>query len=731
MNDSITYINLNNFIKTIDENDFSGDYALPGMSDPIRYFARDFWTLRNDNTISAKETGDSIIDYYQSGPSLITLVANKTKFLNDAPGSVLNKSFSMERWKEFVDSLQDYYGQVLYDNSFIYDHPVILSNASSEENNANYIKIKNIYNFFSNEYESLVSNQLLDVKTLPGILSLVNKSNTVEEREQEKIYKITYSGLISDELSESFLNSRQNNENLNRYFNSISKIYYSDENKSNLEILKSLNEEFLVDGNTIHSINNLQYIPFPFYADIRFSNESKKKNDFKNILVELPEVKKELIQFLSSEETDFKTFEYLKNTSPNSSSQIKVYDLKKWLQNGLRDNNFTRSEELSVLDTSYRSYRHVEYSSVVEKIKNNILPTVLPRFDYKNREKHQEILFYKIVKKQFGHDSDAIVQTIWIDPSDSEQIRYIDSQLKYSNEYYYNVYAYILNIGVQYSYFDYYSNRPADVRINHLAQGTYNINFSSRPTYEVCELEIGRISSICTQTPYAKPNVQFFKQDNRIGIRFVDTIGDQKQKYRILEDEDFKLLENVKKSQQEEETYINFKQNIEANKKIQIFRSTTKPKSYMSFQGKKYKTVSLNFTNTLYDSIVPGIKYYYTFRYLNDHDCPSNPSDIYELEIVDNDGHISLVTSTIDVDLTADIMDSKKLKRYLLIRPSLNQLQIKKDNILNTINDVDVGPNGPKIWNNTNKNFILKITSKKSKRIIEFDLNSIINRKNK
>jgi hypothetical protein len=66
------------------------------------------------------------------------------------------------------------------------------------------------------------------------------------------------------------------------------------------------------------------------------------------------------------------------------------------------------------------------------------------------------------------------------------------------------------------------------------------------------------------------------------------------------------------------------------------------------------------------------------------------------------------------------------MKRYLLIRPSIIQTRPTFSTNVSSVDEVEVGPDAEKVWN---KDFILRIRSKKTNRVLEFNLSSIINKK--
>ena len=88
------------------------------------------------------------------------------------------------------------------------------------------------------------------------------------------------------------------------------------------------------------------------------------------------------------------------------------------------------------------------------------------------------------------------------------------------------------------------------------------------------------------------------------------------------------------------------------------------------------------------------------------------------------DGYSYLNVSTLDITKGAEKSYFKNMKRYLLIRPSIIQTQVNTPETISSINDIRLGPAANSGWD---KKFILRISSKKTNRILEFNLKCKIN----
>ena len=159
---------------------------------------------------------------------------------------------------------------------------------------------------------------------------------------------------------------------------------------------------------------------------------------------------------------------------------------------------------------------------------------------------------------------------------------------------------------------------------------------------------------------------------------------------------------------------------------MEIYKNTIKPINALTFQGKLYKTYTFKNSISFSDRILPNTYYYYAFRELNNHGVPSNISEIFEVILKDEDGFTNLEYKSIDLEPKIEKLKTKEMKRYLLLRPSVLQTTPRISNNISSIDQVVFGPKGDKVWN---KNFILRIKSKKTNRILQFDLKAILDKK--
>ena len=164
-------------------------------------------------------------------------------------------------------------------------------------------------------------------------------------------------------------------------------------------------------------------------------------------------------------------------------------------------------------------------------------------------------------------------------------------------------------------------------------------------------------------------------------------------------------------------------------KKFEIYRLDNKPKSYSDFAPEnggvkmdlippttKGKYEGFGGTDFVFDngpqdlsivastaqfnsSVVPNKKYYYTFRVVDQEDYFSNPTPVYQVEIINDGGTIYPLIDVIDFDIENKLQTKKNIRKYLHIIPTL-------ENSLINLEDVD-------FENETAGSYINKLNGKK------------------
>ena len=175
--------------------------------------------------------------------------------------------------------------------------------------------------------------------------------------------------------------------------------------------------------------------------------------------------------------------------------------------------------------------------------------------------------------------------------------------------------------------------------------------------------------------------------------------------------------------------------------KFQVFRLTEEPTSYEQFSESligSFENNNMTENMVVLDNILPNKKYYYTFRSFNEFGSFSNPTAVYEVELIkDADDSRVLVNSILITENQDDLQKTSSLNfRSLLgINVADQQVAFNTENLQdasgdiptfkNKINIISLGNAGDsgelleKIWG---EKFKFRVRSNDSGKIIDFNV---------
>lgn len=718
----VIYVNSNIYSQNVEKNNFNKDAISSEIPDPIRYFSGNFWTLLRNNLIKCQV--DPLFKVSKIEDNIISLEADKTKFYEDViENGLLVKKFNKESWKEFITEKIPSETQIFEDYYINFSEPVNISEENTAiEKGVGYLNKEFIFNFYSPEYEALINDQIFDVTLLPTVYDIFSDKSTGTRTAEENLI-LSLGGYIQSNYVDSLATSNKTNQLLKEYFLEYSKKFTLPELGPVKKQIRDLNSLILLNADKLSvskKLNN-NYVPFPFYMEAKLSNYASEKTNFVHVLSNIGNTLQDLLVYIINQFTiKQKNFVYANNLDKPFEASLQEFDIKNWINSKV---NVTSSDRLITTDVA------VSYSNLINYLKDNLKIKTRKYDQFMNTSSHYDVIFYKIEKRQFNFNKqNKPINTVIMVPDEGEVIKYIDSQIKYGTEYYYTVSAHTMVIGTEYSYLPYYSDASSAEFERDITNGTYKLKIQTNASYKIFEIPLANFKGSVYETPYTKPIVKIDQQEQDLLISLLDSSTQSTEKFEIIENSDFQIFESIRLSQDNEdpETIVS-KINNSANTKIQIYKTTDYPTNYLSLQNKLYKTLSLNNNSKNFtDTIVNNNKYYYAFRYLNEHNIPSNISDIFEIQIINEDGYYYLETNIIDIKKPFPKQISKNMKKYLLIRPSIIQTQPRFEADVNRVEDIYLGPKGQNVWG---KPFVLKLTSKKTNRTLKFNFTATFDKK--
>ena len=332
---------------------------------------------------------------------------------------------------------------------------------------------------------------------------------------------------------------------------------------------------------------------------------------------------------------------------------------------------------------------------------------------YNGKLCYNETLMYKVEKYKFDDQGSEVLVSQFLIPnkSETENITLTDTQIKYDNLYYYRVKSINLVIGNEY-FFVFpddneiigsvkgYSRKQLKRAFD--TEGVCKLNYCNYPSLKIVEAPYyneERTEAILTRVVDCPPvppmvKVDVYKDDStRVHLSLNSAVGDYIANPTMISSADATIIEKVQQNQrneiaslekndisQESISKIRFKSDDPISS-FEIYRTEKFPIDYTGFKGALrtvVQTRSRFSSGAFIDDISPNVKYYYTFRSIDIHGYFSNPTMVYEVEIVRSNG---LSYPIIRVFYPGESIKTPKepvrdLNKFLEIRPNLEDAEI-------------------------------------------------------
>jgi len=337
---------------------------------------------------------------------------------------------------------------------------------------------------------------------------------------------------------------------------------------------------------------------------------------------------------------------------------------------------------------------------------------------------YNETLFYRIEKKNFAGD---IIQNFYVlNDSELNEVNLVDTQIKYGEQYTYQIFAIQFVIGNKYGYtpgppaggssifegtapYTYTSETTTGGGGHKGGAGKTTTNYyfqnlmaKTEQSIKLIEIPYVQPGAVRVQeAPPVPPNINFVPYrgiDNQVLITFNTGVDEYYDTYIPILPGEEEIINSTAITNSRGQTLFKSEGDVT---KFELFRISelhmpNGPKSYLDFgipKMAKRVTLSRDFGDPTYiDNIVPNTKYWYTFRTKDAKHSSldlapdfSNPTVVYEIQLINNEGAIYLILNTYDVNffnqqkLILEKQKTRSMRKYLHIQPSFKQTIINTD----------------------------------------------------
>ena len=618
-------------------------------------------------------------------------------------GSIINQNKDKFKFEKLVNENVD-----LRDNTFSLQMPFENSEMLNTLNliGASIVDIKENYNFYIKEYEKIATKSYSNSQenVLPNLYVL---NAILEEKTEEKDFLASLAkldGLI--ESGKDFLLNKSEKiifgikDSIGEYFDLFGLNY----------------EDLLINKRSLHNSykNKLSNVIFLSDATSKLNEINKKKYMFP-MSVELS---------IPTDKTTTIT-RTLMDSDLMDSFILKLYDLYKnnkfvAKESVITEQLFTqkinpgnqRSETVQTFSSKRKSINSVNISDLLEDIKQNpidlnksnytvigdttkymrtntnsmsfvnglrniIFNSKLNTFVKNNYRTYKDILdgkkcynetvAYRISK--YEKDSNVPIQNYWLaNNPDLDFLNIVDTQVKYEKEYTYKIFAYQFILG-----------NKIKQKINTAGTSDQNFKIDVQNLPEANLIEVELISTIkrVADTPPLSPEILFVPYmgvDNKIGLFLNGRTGEEKLEPINILETDKVVTSFYKKNLNNTVLY----KSDDISKRFEIMKLEKKPNSYQDFSKGFIKAVNTDIDQAttqsasaaaFIDNIEPNKKYYYCFRAIDTHEKISNPTQIFEVEMVNEKGMVFPVIKNYEFETPA-YTGVKEIRRFIKIKPA-------------------------------------------------------------
>ena len=339
---------------------------------------------------------------------------------------------------------------------------------------------------------------------------------------------------------------------------------------------------------------------------------------------------------------------------------------------------------------------------------------------------YSETILYRVEKRR--GDGQKVQDFYFLNSTEINVQKFIDTQVKYDQEYVYDLFSYEMVIGTKYSY-------SGVVPISTAAESFHMVTLTTtcKPNLLVIENRLSSSRVRIVDSPSVAPEVEFVphKGKNLVKILLNNNFDSYIKTPLMIDSGEAVYLNEIIRNQNlgYSTPHILYRTDDHAVA-YEIYRTTIKPKSYLDFSGQLLATVSTDVSEatpqkatsaTYEDLLSPNTKYYYAIRSRDVHDNLSYPSEVHQIEVVRNSGITYMTHEICEMNVKPKRNLSRGMKRHIKISPAIDQSTVAPETLKKThieLGNVKLGTAEQTLWN---KKFKMRITSKSTGRRAEVD----------
>ena len=460
---------------------------------------------------------------------------------------------------------------------------------------------------------------------------------------------------------------------------------------------------------------------FPYYNQIKINN--KVTNKFSSFLNKLSIFDPILGSYLKSTRTPIQ-FNVQRQSSVDQNVELASFDLLSWAKSAgtsVLDNFFALNQSDLNQSDMIDSYKKLMFTGYIRSLSKGNFRSY--EEIYNNEECYKEDFVYSIDKFKNVAIGEP-TQRFFIPAIDDVSILN-DTQVKYGQNYVYQCQSHYIIVGNSYEY--------KDLKFWTEDETEYaTLKVINTPSIVIVPLDMFDKKITVVQPPPVFPQVNFITENNsnnKIDIYLSPTKGEVMQDFIPILSADDKILETLRANLPSATDKVRFR-TMPEDGLYEIFKMNNAPENVEDFKNNLLTQIRMPYltNDAIYkDTIIPNIKYYYMFRKINSKGVPSNPTAIYQVELLKDADDSKIIVEEYNPPTPVVSQNERKFKSLFQISPAVehiifNQEQdylFNKSTLKGSIDNLKLGIADKSVWG---RKFKFRIKSTTSGKIIDYNV---------
>jgi len=468
---------------------------------------------------------------------------------------------------------------------------------------------------------------------------------------------------------------------------------------------------------------------FPYYNQIRISNPVT--NEFSNELKRIGVSANFLATYISTTEKSLIPFYVQASTGPAMVEALPSFKVSNFLTSDtsdLEESLFDPDNPVSfgILSNILGGFAKTEFAMMLNSFSSNFRT-------YKEIVEQKTCYFEDYaydIKKYRNQASGNPIQS-FLSRADNDTTRLLDTQVKYGMTYVYETQGHYVILGNEYRY--------ENVRIEPSESDANNphrirADVINRPSVIIVPIRLFGETITCAQPPPIPPKVHFVTETNssrEVEIYLSPVVGRLYDDFQIILPDDVSQLETMELIRPPTQVQAGYKfETFPESGLYEIFRMQSPPKEITDFANHKLNEIRMPYETpnaTYTDYLIPNKKYYYMFRKVNAQEMVSNPTSIYEVELVVDADDSKVVVNDFRIPSKITSHKYKTFKSLFQIQPSVENIIFDntqetlygRTSFEGTLDDLTLGIAVKPVWS---RKFKFRIRSTTSGKIIDYNI---------